>query len=101
MPASSEAAEEAAMPASSEQVVVLAQHLHARPAGQVVQAAARFPDTTIELVADGRSADARSILAVLGLGAVAGSEVRIRAAGADPGGAAATVAAILTTGEPA
>jgi phosphocarrier protein HPr len=87
------------MPASSEHVVVLPKHLHARPAGQVAQTAARYKDTTIELVADGRSADARSILAVLGLGAVAGSEVRIRVAGNDPARAAAEIVAILTAAE--
>jgi phosphocarrier protein HPr len=87
------------MSASSELTVVLARHLHARPAGQVAQAAARYPDTTIELLAGDRSADARSILAVMGLGAVAGSEVRVRAAGGQAAGAAATVVAILTTEE--
>ncbi|HET8660942.1 MAG TPA: HPr family phosphocarrier protein [Micromonosporaceae bacterium] len=93
------------MPASSdpattvEQVVTLARHLHARPAGQVVRAAARFPDTTIELGRGGRTASARSILAVMGLGAVAGDEVRIRAAGADPVDASAAVAAILVAAE--
>ncbi len=87
------------MPASSERVVVLPKHLHARPAGQVVQAAARYAGTTVELVADGRTADARSILAVMGLGALAGSEVRVRAAGADPEAAADAVAAILGEAE--
>jgi phosphocarrier protein HPr len=87
------------MPASSERVVVLPKHLHARPAGQVVQAAARYTGTTIELVADGRTADARSILAVMGLGALAGSEVRVRTTGADPEGAADAVAAILGEAE--
>jgi phosphotransferase system HPr (HPr) family protein len=94
MPASSEP-----VPTVAEQIVVLPKHLHARPAGQVVQAAARYADTTIELVADGRSADARSILAVMGLGAVAGSEVRVRAAGRDPVGATDTIVAILTAAE--
>jgi phosphocarrier protein HPr len=98
MPASSEAADGVDV-TSSEQVVVLPKHLHARPAGQVAQAAARYPDTTIELVADGRTADARSILAVMGLGAVAGSEVRVRATGAEGADAAATVVAILTYAE--
>jgi phosphotransferase system HPr (HPr) family protein len=83
------------MPASSERTVVLGQHLHARPAGEVVRAAAACPDTTVELLSDGRSADARSILAVMALGALAGSEVRIRAAGADPSGALDAIAAIL------
>jgi len=87
------------MPASSERCVVLAKHLHARPAGQVAQAAARYPDTSIELQAGDRRADARSILAVMGLGAVAGSEVLIRTAGGQAEGAAATVVAILTAEE--
>jgi phosphocarrier protein HPr len=103
MPASSEAARAGgANPdeeQAAEQVVVLPKHLHARPAGQVAQAAARYPDTTVELVADGRTADARSILAVMGLGAVAGSEVRVRATGAEGAEATATVVAILTSAE--
>src|SRR2546423_9591226 len=40
--------------AAAEQVVVLPKHLHARPAGQVAQAAARYPETRIEPGADGR-----------------------------------------------
>ncbi len=87
------------MPASSEQIVVLPKHLHARPAGQVAQAAARFASTTIELVAEGRTADARSILAVMGLGAQAGSEILVRTQGADATGAAAAIAAILAAAE--
>jgi phosphotransferase system HPr (HPr) family protein len=83
------------MPASSERLVVLGRHLHARPAGEVVRAAAACPGTAVELVLDGRSADARSVLAVMALGAVAGSEVRIRAAGVDPPGALSAIAAIL------
>jgi phosphotransferase system HPr (HPr) family protein len=101
MPASSEQvpADSEQVPASSEQVVVLPKHLHARPAGQVAQAAARYADTTIELFGDGRSADARSILAVLGLGAVAGNEVRVRAVGDDAVRAATAIIAILAAQE--
>jgi phosphotransferase system HPr (HPr) family protein len=79
--------------------VVLPKHLHARPAGLVAQAAARYPDTTIEIFSDGRSADARSILAVMSLGALAGSAVRVRATGDDGADATATVVAILTAAE--
>jgi phosphocarrier protein HPr len=64
-----------------ERAVVLAKHLHARPAGQVAQAAARHPGTTIELVAGSRRANARSVLAVMGLGAVSGSQVLVTIAG--------------------
>jgi phosphotransferase system HPr (HPr) family protein len=87
------------MPASSEETVVLPKHLHARPAGLVAQAAARYPDTAIEILTDGKRADARSILAVMGLGAVAGSAVRVRATGGDGADAVATVVAILTAAE--
>jgi phosphotransferase system HPr (HPr) family protein len=84
MSASSEAhqfADEAA-----ERTVILPKHLHARPAGQVAQVAARHADTTIDLAAGNRHANARSVLAVMGLGAVTGSEVQITAMG--PGAAA-------------
>jgi len=68
-------------------VVVLPKHLHARPAGQLAQLAARHPSTAIELVAGQRRANARSVLAVMGLGAVTGTEVLVSAAG--PGAAVA------------
>ena len=74
MSASSEAhqfADEAA-----ERTVILPKHLHARPAGQVAQVAGRHADTTIDLAAGNRHANARSVLAVMGLGAVTGSEDR-------------------------
>ena len=69
-------------------VVVLSKHLHARPAGQLAQLAARHQPTAIELVAGDRRVNARSVLAVMGLGAVRGSQVRVVVAGPD----AATVA---------
>jgi phosphocarrier protein HPr len=67
----------------AERVVILPKHLHARPAGQVAQAAARHQATTIELVSGNRRADARSVLAVMALGAVTGGEVRVIVAGPD------------------
>jgi phosphotransferase system HPr (HPr) family protein len=84
---------------TAQRIVVLGKHLHARPAGQVAQAAARHGDTTIELVADGRRVNARSVLAVMGLGAVTGSEVRVLAAGAGAVAAADEIVAILTAPE--
>jgi phosphocarrier protein HPr len=104
MPASSEASQIA--DEIAERVVTLPKHLHARPAGQVAQAAARHGETTIiELVAGDRRANARSVLAVMGLGAVNGSAVLVTAAG--PGAATAVddiceiLAAPETDGEPA
>ena len=68
-------------------VVLLPKHLHARPAGQVAQLAARHQPNAVELVAGERRANARSVLAVMGLGAVTGTEVLVSAAG--PGAAVA------------
>jgi phosphotransferase system HPr (HPr) family protein len=56
--------------------------LHARPAGQFVRTAMGFQART-EIVVGERAADAKSLLAVLALGARGGSEVRLRAVGDD------------------
>jgi phosphotransferase system HPr (HPr) family protein len=56
--------------------------LHARPAGLFVRLAMRF-QSAIRITAGEREADAKSILAVLALGAVGGSTVRLRADGPD------------------
>ena len=70
--------------------------LHARPAAAVVERARRF-DARVILEANGRRADARSITALLGLGAAVGDDVRITAQGGDATGAVAAVSAILTS----
>jgi phosphocarrier protein HPr len=56
--------------------------LHARPAGAFVRAAARF-GATIDVSANGKSANAKSILEVLGLGATGGTELALSASGED------------------
>jgi len=81
------------------QVVVLPKHLHARPAGQIAQLAARCQPNSVELVAGTRRANARSVLAVMGLGALRGSEVRIEVAGPDAAAVADEVVEILQTPE--
>jgi phosphotransferase system HPr (HPr) family protein len=68
--------------------------LHARPAGRLTRAAAGFSAVTT-LVAGERSASARSVLAVMALGATAGTEVSVRAVGADAAAAAEALAAVL------
>jgi phosphocarrier protein HPr len=83
----------------AERAVVMPKHLHARPAGQVAQAAGRHQATTIELVAGDRRANARSVLAVMALGAVTGSEVRVIVAGSDADRVADEVADILRSPE--
>jgi phosphotransferase system HPr (HPr) family protein len=72
------------MSASSE-VVVAARlpdsvALHARPAGRFVQLAASFP-CSLAVTANGRHANAKSILEVLALGATGGTELELSASG--------------------
>lgn len=80
-------------------LVVLPKHLHARPAGQVAQVAARHRATTIELVAGERRANAVSVLSVMALGAVTGTEVGILVNGPDAESIADELADILRTPE--
>jgi phosphotransferase system HPr (HPr) family protein len=74
------------MPASSEVVTVVRLPenvaLHARPAGTVVREAARAA-ADIRVEANGRSANAKSILDILALGATGGTELVISASGPD------------------
>jgi phosphotransferase system HPr (HPr) family protein len=79
-----------------ERTVVLPVDLHARPAGRVARAAAGF-GATVTLVAGERSADARSMLAVMGLTATSGTEVIVRAAGVDAETAVEALAGILSS----
>ena len=72
------------MPQSSETLVALPAgvDLHARPAAQFVRTALGF-GADICVAAGDREADAKSLLAVLGLGAKGGTTLRLRATGAD------------------
>jgi len=79
--------------------VVLPADLHARPAGQVTRTAAAY-DASTWLSASGRpEVDARSVLAVMALGAVAGERVLVRAEGAQAADAVAAVADVLAAAE--
>ena len=74
------------MPASSDLAVLVrlpeSVALHARPAGAFVRVAA-LAVSEIRVRANGRSANAKSILEVLALGATGGTELEISASGAD------------------
>lgn len=72
------------MPASSELVVTLPAgvDLHARPAAQLVRTAVGF-SARIAVAADGREADAKSLLAILALGAKGGTALQLTAVGDD------------------
>jgi phosphocarrier protein HPr len=85
------------VPASSETVVILPREvdLHARPAADFVRTAMRF-GARIAVAADGREADAKSLLAVLALGAKGGTELRLSADGDDAGSAVDALAGCVT-----
>jgi phosphotransferase system HPr (HPr) family protein len=72
------------VPASSETLVALPADvaLHARPAGQFVRMAIGFDADIVVGVGD-READAKSLLAVLALGARGGTTLHLRADGGD------------------
>ncbi len=81
------------MPASSESITLVAD-LHARPAGALAVAAGRFA-ATVSITSGTRTADAKSVLAVMGLGATSGQRVTVSADGPDAGEAVTALIAIL------
>jgi phosphocarrier protein HPr len=82
------------MPASYEQAITLTGDLHARPAGALAVAAAKF-SSAMSLSVGTSSADAKSVLGVMGLGATTGQHVTVAAEGPDAAEAVATILAIL------
>ena len=83
------------MSASFEQEIALEGDLHARPAGALAVAAGRFA-AAIKVTAGGHSADAKSVLGVMGLGATSGQRLTVSAAGPDAREAVAALIAILS-----
>ena len=63
-------------------VVSNPQGLHARPADLFVKLASQY-ESNIEVIKDGEHVDGKSILAILTLAAVQGTQLRIEAAGPD------------------
>ena len=63
-------------------IITLRQGLHARPAALLARRAKSF-GTQISLAAHGRSADARSVVAIMALGVRHGDEVILRAEGSE------------------
>jgi phosphotransferase system HPr (HPr) family protein len=74
------------MPASSEVEVVVTLppgiDLHARPAARLVRTAVGF-SAELTVAVNGRDANAKSLLAVLALGATGGTPLRLTATGED------------------
>jgi phosphotransferase system HPr (HPr) family protein len=87
------------MPASYEQVITLTGDLHARPAGALAVAAGQF-SAAVSLTVGDRSADAKSVLAVMGLGATSGQRVTASAKGPDAEAAVTAMIAILAEATP-
>jgi phosphocarrier protein HPr len=82
------------MSESSEATITLAGDLHARPAGALSVAAAKF-DAAVEVIVGTSQANAKSVLAVMQLGASSGQQVTIRATGADADAAVTAIIGIL------
>ena len=94
MPASSD-------PPTDEQVVLRATlptgvALHARPAADLVRAASRLP-APVTVAANGKRANARSILEVLALGAIGGTELTLSASGPGADDAVRTLAEVVAS----
>jgi phosphotransferase system HPr (HPr) family protein len=70
--------------------------LHARPAATFVKAALGF-SADVEVATAERSANAKSLLTVLSLGARRGTELRLRADGDDAAEAVEALARLLAT----
>jgi phosphotransferase system HPr (HPr) family protein len=85
------------VPASFESTVALPAGvaLHARPAATFVKTALRFR-SRLTVGSDGKVADAKSILAVLALGAVGGTVLRLSAEGEDAPDALAALASCVS-----
>jgi phosphocarrier protein HPr len=83
------------MPESCEQVITLNGDLHARPAGALAVAAAKFA-ADVSLTVGDKTVNAKSVLAVMGLGATSGQRVTAAATGPDAEQAVAAVVAALS-----
>ena len=68
--------------------------IHARPAGLLVKEARNF-QCEVTIKKDSNSADAKSILRIMGLGAKKGDEITMTFNGSDEAEASATIKAFL------
>ncbi|BAI75162.1 phosphotransferase system, enzyme I (plasmid) [Azospirillum sp. B510] len=75
----------------------IANGLHARPAAALVAAAKAHPGTVTILCRD-RSANAKSVVALMGLGTVLGDRLTIRAGGPGAGSVVEGIAALIDSG---
>jgi phosphotransferase system HPr (HPr) family protein len=78
-------------------VVNNVQGLHARPADLFVKLASQY-ESNIEVIKDGERVDGKSILAILTLAAVQGTQLRIEATGPDAEAALDALADLVLRG---
>lgn len=70
------------------------QGIHARPAGELVKAAAAYP-CKVTISKDGKEVDAKRILGVMGLGVKCGEEITVCTDGENEEAASAAIEAFL------
>lgn len=82
-----------------EKIVIIknASGLHARPAGMFVKKAAEFK-STVEVIAKGKTVNAKSIMGIMSLGLGQGDELTIVANGEDQEAAIAALAELIESG---
>lgn len=68
--------------------------IHARPAGILVKTASGF-DSAVTIEKDGKSADAKRIFGVMGLGVKQGETITVKAEGGDEAAAIAAISELL------
>ena len=81
-----------------EVTIVPEEGLHARPAAEFVKEAKNY-NSDIKVIKDGKEANAKSSLSLMGLGAAQGDELTIRAEGEDEEAAAEALADLITNAE--
>lgn len=79
-------------------VVADAAGIHARPASKISEIAAEYPDATIQLRNADRSANAKSMAAILAMGATMGDELVVSAKGSNAEAAVAQLAEAISQG---
>lgn len=75
-------------------VITDAEGIHARPAGEFVKAAKIFA-STVKIEKNGKSADAKKIFGLMGLGVKQGDEIKVTVEGADEESAAEALETFL------
>lgn len=69
--------------------------IHARPAGLLVKEAEKFSSEILIRFSDDKSADAKRLFALMGLGASKGDVITVSISGADEDAAATSIKAFL------